>query len=137
MDKENNTEAVFVKKIVKEAGLDAPSLDFTTSILAKIEMEGTQNRVMAYRPLISKNYWIGLAVIITSIMISFLMFGSTTTELEWLEVKISKYTGPMLHTLTNITIAPTYVYGALGLLFYIYVQIYFLRRYANSRYPLI
>ncbi|WP_394750442.1 hypothetical protein [Spongiimicrobium salis] len=134
MNKEDNTTDIFIKKIVKEAGLEAPSLDFTSKVLAKVNLEKKQLDITTYKPLISQNSLVGLFVIMASIFVSFLMFGSTTTELEWIEIKMMAYINPIANAFSNISIAPTYVYGALGLLFYIYVQIYFLKRYVDKRY---
>ena len=134
MDKEDHKTDIFIKKIVKEAGLEGPSLDFTTKVLAKVNAKNQISTVTTYRPLISRSYLLALAVVLASIFVSFLMFGSTTTELEWIEIKVMEYLGPLSNTFSSVTIAPTYLYAALGLLFFLYVQIYFLKRYADRHY---
>ena len=134
MDKEDHKTDIFIKKIVKEAGLEGPSLDFTTKVLAKVNAKSPASTVTTYRPLISKNYLLALVVVMACIFVSFLMFGSTTTELDWVEIKVMEYLVPLSNPFSNVTIAPTYLYAALGLLFFLYVQIYFLKRYADKHY---
>ncbi|MEM7381340.1 MAG: hypothetical protein AAF361_09120 [Bacteroidota bacterium] len=71
----------FIEKTVKDAGLESPSLDFTSQVLAKLETE--ENLVTTYRPLISSRSWLVLITILSAAGI-WVFFGNTEFEFRWL-----------------------------------------------------
>lgn len=73
--KEDNLLNTFTDKMVKSAGLEKPTLDFTAQIMQKVEAL-EQSKTIVYEPLISKRVWWGIAVAIVGVLGYVLFSGS-------------------------------------------------------------
>jgi len=127
----------FVKKIIQEIGLEEPSLNFTETVLSKIETAREPNSVTVYTPLISKFSWAILAVIVVG-MGALALFGKVDTKNSWLEYinldAVSEFT--FLDSMANLKFPSTLVYGVLALTIFVYVQIFLLKNHLGKKYEL-
>ena len=127
----------FVKKVVKKAGLEAPSDDFTQSIMSKIVAQNEKRMVTRYKPLISKTSWLVLAGI-AFFLLGYVIFGNSDLTVSWMpsinEVAIDNI--GFMNTLANLQLPNTLVYSLTGLTLFIYVQIFYLKKHMESRYTL-
>jgi hypothetical protein len=127
----------FVKKVVKKAGLEAPSDDFTQSIMSKIVAQNEKRMVTRYKPLISKTSWLVLAGI-AFFLLGYVIFGNSDLTVSWMpsinEVAIDNIR--FMNTLANFQLPNTLVYSLTGLTLFIYVQIFYLKKHLESRYTL-
>ena len=125
----------FVRKSVKQAGLESPSDNFTTTLLAKIEASNQKVSITAYRPLISKVGWGALATIVVALSI-FAWFGRVDTKLAWLE-KMNMGALPQLDFLDkmpSLALSNIILYGLLVFGVFAVFQVLFLRQRLNSHY---
>lgn len=125
----------FVKKVVKNIGLETPSDHFTQSIMSKIAAQKENSTVTIYKPLISKTGWLVLAAI-TLFLFAFIIFGNLDLNVGWLPSidQVASYKIDFFDTLKQLNLPNTLVYGLMGLTFFIYVQIIFLKKHLENRY---
>lgn len=127
----------FVKKVVKNAGLEAPSDDFTQSIMSKIAAQNEKSMVTRYKPLISKTSWLVLAGIAIFLSV-YIIFGNSDLNISWIPsiTELATNNIGIMNTLENLRLPNTLVYGLTGFTLFIYVQIAFLKKHLESRYTL-
>jgi len=127
----------FIKDRIKEEGLEKPSLNFTNTIISKIETLKEQSEVTLYKPLIPKNIWYSGAAIVIMIF-SYLVYGNIDMEFIWLpEMKIQQIGQLNLaERLADFNISNIYVYAFIGLAFFVGVQVYLLKNHFDKRYYL-
>lgn len=127
----------FIKDRIKEEGLEKPSLNFTNTIISKIETLKEQSEVTLYKPLIPKNIWYSGAAIVIMIF-SYLVYGNSDMEFIWLpEMKIQQIGQLNLaERLADFNISNIYVYAFIGLAFFVGVQVYLLKNHFDKRYYL-
>jgi hypothetical protein len=129
---------VFIKKMVKEAGLESPSQDFTNKVFHQIQGISVQSPVTLYQPLISKKTWGILGILFLGI-IGYLQYGSTVKNTLWLSGIntdfLSKF--DILAVLSNISLSETMSYSLVGLAFCLYIQLFFIKRYLDRRIHLV
>jgi hypothetical protein len=125
----------FVKKVVKNIGLETPSDHFTQSIMSKIAAQKENSTITIYKPLISKTGWLVLAAI-TLFLFAFIIFGNLDLNVGWLPSidRVASYKIGFFDTLKQLRLPNTLVYGLMGLTFFIYVQIIFLKKHLENRY---
>ena len=121
------------KKIIGETSLEQPSLDFTTNVMAQVEM--TSEKIIAYKPLISKKGW--LAIVALFFMgIVFAFYGDfngngwfDSINLDYSVLTDNKFT----ELISSITLSSTAIYAIVffGLLFF--VQISYLKNYHSKQ----
>ncbi|MEO9511192.1 MAG: hypothetical protein ABJN84_14625 [Flavobacteriaceae bacterium] len=116
----------FLKKNIKEIGLEEPSTNFTTDVFLKIQTLPIEN-VYVHKPLISKWGWCLIALLITGV--SLLLLNTGPFQQNWIPVlKLDFFTKLALFDNLNF-ISNTMVYGFLALTIFIYVQVFVLKRY--------
>jgi hypothetical protein len=127
----------FVNKVVKNAGLEVPSDDFTQSIMSKIAAQNEKSMVTRYKPLISKTSWLVLAGIAIFLSV-YIIFGNSDLNVSWIPsiAELATHNIGIMNTLENLQLPNTLVYGLAGLTFFIYVQIVLLKKHLESRYTL-
>ena len=126
-----------IQKRIKEEGLEKPSLNFTHSVISKIESQKVNSAVTDYKPLIPKKVWYAGAAIIIGIF-SYLIYGDIAVEFNWLpEMKIQQIGQlNLIERLPSFTISSIYVYAFIGLAFFVGVQVFLLKNYFDKRYYL-
>ncbi len=127
----------FVKKIVKSAGLETPSVGFTQNIMSKIVAQEAKSTVTVYQPLISKTSWLILATI-TLLLFAYVIFGKLDLTISWLPNINSEVLNKIgfMDALSQINLPNTAVYSLFGIILFFYVQIIFLKRHLESRFTL-
>ncbi len=138
MQEDNKTKFdQFIQNRIKEEGLEKPSLNFTKSVISKIETQKEHSEVTDYKPLITKNVWYSGAAIIIGIF-SYLIFGNIALDFIWLpEFKMQQISQlNLVERLPNLNISNIYVYAFIGLAFFVGVQVYLLKTHFDKRYYL-
>ena len=73
---ENKELDDFIRRSIKAAGLEKPSVDFTDSVLSKIKLANEQESVMVTKPLFSKTTWfLILAAVVAVFSYVFMAYG--------------------------------------------------------------
>ncbi|WP_297796582.1 hypothetical protein [uncultured Eudoraea sp.] len=127
----------FVKKVVSNASLESPSVDFTENIISKIAVRETNNAITVYQPLISKTSWLVLATL-TILLIAYIFIGKFDLTVSWLpniNTGVIENMDSMV-ALSQIQLPNTVVYALIGLMLFFYLQIIFLKKYLDSRLEL-
>ena len=124
----------FVQKVVKTAGLETPSDQFTQSIMSKIK---AQSAVTHYKPLISKRSWLVLCSIVI-FLLAYVFFGNLDLNISWLPSidAIAMDNMGIIDALSNLRLPDTLLYGLTGLTLFIYVQIVFLKKHLERRFTI-
>lgn len=136
---EENKEKEFdalLRKTVKEAGLEQPSMDFTASVLSKIaETAPTEARL--HRPLISKGTWL-LSLFAALGVLAYSLLGNGDLNFMGLSnVRWGEYLNfDFLDQWTQWNISNTFLYGILGLALFVCLQVVLLKRHMDNRYAL-
>lgn len=133
-NKERNLDN-FVRKSVKEVGLERPSDSFTETLLAKIEASQQKVSVTAYKPLISKAGWFVLALVVTGLS-ALVLFGNVDTRLAWLE-KMNMGAIPkieFLDALPSLAVSNTILYSLLIFAIFAIFQVVLLKQRLDRRY---
>jgi hypothetical protein len=124
----------FIRKRIKEEGLEQPSMGFTHTLLTKIGKESKSVFDKNYQPLISKPIWYMVALILITAF-GVLILGDFDSEPVWfrqLMVKVSEFN--LVGELPEIAVSRTYVYAFMGLAIFMGVQVYLLKNHFEKRY---
>lgn len=136
-DNKNKKLDAFISKVVKEVGVEKPAEDFTMSVLSKIELIAKKNSVQ-YAPIISKSTWLGI-VFLVLIVFAYVIFTNSAIETAgWLNIlKLNKFTAFNASLkMPELFISNVYVYGCVGLAFFVGIQVFLLKRHFEKRYTL-
>ncbi|MGI9547663.1 MAG: hypothetical protein ACR2MM_10525 [Flavobacteriaceae bacterium] len=127
----------FLKKTIKSAGFEEPSVDFTASVMDQIQQKEGSKFATSYKPLISKNAWISLGLILMAVF-AFLLSGEWESDfsnitLPFMErlsdLSLPDLSGKFnLNSIDNINIHPNVIYAVLMLSVFLYAQIIYLKR---------
>ncbi len=128
----------FIKKSVKQAGLEEPSLNFTTAVLSRLESQKSPS-VTSYKPLISWQSWTVIIAIFSGLGV-LILFGWIDTGISWPELlndRLGALSRPeFLDKITNIGLSNTVVYSVLGLAILFYAQIWLLKNHVDKKYAI-
>lgn len=139
--KEKATKNVeeLVDKMMRSSRLETPSFNFTDVVMQHI-VAASENKVTAYKPLISKTVWGFILAGFISIVI-YAVFAAQTEPTGWLDAvnfsllsnnKISQILSNF--KLQNITISKTVVYAFGFFLVMFCAQIPILKHHLNQRF---
>ncbi len=125
-----------VRKAVKEVGLETPSLNFTETVISRLETSGSTDATLVYKPLISKIGW-GVVVIIVAGLSTVAISGKMDTNSAWFN-KI--FTGVMaenfLDAMPTLTLSDTVSYSLLIFFVGMVIQMILLKHHLNKRFVL-
>ncbi|WP_411031618.1 hypothetical protein [Spongiimicrobium sp. 3-5] len=125
----------FLKTAVKEAGLEQPPQELSAAVMRKIIKANTSARVTTYRPLISKTYWAVFALAVFGLFTYFFFGDYKNIEIGSLSLDIDKLVPSRFFELIGtVEVSNTFVYGVLGLTFFVGVQVLILKRYLDKRF---
>ncbi len=128
---------LFIKKMVQEAGLESPSEHFTSGVLKKVQHMNLQSPATIYQPLISKKTWALLGLVLSGIIL-YVVVGNGKNDSSWLANVnfdfLSKYDA--FTVLSNSFISEILDYSIVGLILFVYIQIFLLKRYMDKRISL-
>ena len=98
-----------IKEAIKKVKLEQPSPDFINNVMQKIE---ASEKTMAYRPLIPRNGWLGIAAIMLIFILISFFFKDEMTLPEWTDLKkLSRYL--TLDLSDKIKLSKNMIYGML------------------------
>ncbi|MBL0736115.1 hypothetical protein JI750_04415 [Flavobacterium sp. GN10] len=123
-----------IEKIMAENNLQSPSIDFTSKIMANVQIL-EEKKLITYKPLISKPIWIliGLAVAALVIYVSFFSVSETDFKID----EVGKlYSDRMSTAFTGIHFSKNILYAILIVPIMILVQIGILKNYFDKKYQL-
>ncbi|PIA82246.1 hypothetical protein BFR04_10790 [Gaetbulibacter sp. 4G1] len=119
----------FTKKIIKKASLESPSIHFTSEIMSQVKALN-KSKVIAYKPLISKQTWVLIALSFIGLCI-YLIFGTETHQSSWLgSLDFSKFT----NVLSGFTISKTLMYAIAFFGLMLCIQIPVLKNHFDKQY---
>lgn len=120
-------------KIIKEETLVSPSSDFTDRIMSQIKI--AEHAPTVYVPLISKMGWAIIGGIFFVFLALFFLSETVSTDNIWVDtIEIPQVHLPnVLVNLFKIPVLDTLVYGILAFTLFLYIQIFVLKRYFDSR----
>lgn len=121
------------KKVFKSVPLETPSLDFTATIMTKIEAVETSS-ITTYKPLISKKAWFIIGTIIVGVVAYLLTLeGNQSTGLldkvDYSLVTDNKFTD----ALANIAMSNVFIYAIISLGATWFIQISLSKYQFNKR----
>lgn len=134
---ENKKLDDFVRKSIKEVGLDNPSLDFTNLVMSKIQMDTERSAIFVHKPLLSKSTWFVIIAMVVAIF-AYVIFGQPEQETTWLWFsKLNDLASfNLMGSMPNITISRTLTYGILAVTFFVWIQIFLLKKHIDKAYSL-
>ena len=122
----------FASKYIKEIEIESPSLNFTATLMKKIEVK--HKKVLNQKPLISKKGWFGIFLVIFIV----LLFSSKTKEnsvFEWLKLDFSFIPSLKINqifetlSISNTTMIAFLLFGGMLL-----CQLFYLKNYFDKRF---
>ena len=128
MEKQFNREDELIKKLLNEAGTEAPSADFKKRIMMKVENRNTA--IKPYQPLIPKFAWYVLGgILVASVTGLYMMYADVS--LSW----SFDYQIPQFIDMPSIRLSETMQY-AIAFVALFFLQIPFLKRFLDRQYSL-
>ncbi len=120
-------------KAIKNANVKTPSVDFTQTLMDKIQAVEATQKVIAYEPLISKKIWIVIIAVIGSLIgyvsIKNIRLTTVSTMARKATSKLPSWELPT-YEIPSLDIANTspFVYGAIVLTGFLVIEILILKR---------
>ena len=134
---ENKKLDDFIKKSIKEVGLEKPSVNFTDLVVSKIEAESAKPHVFQYQPIFSKSTWLIILAMVTAIFV-YVIFGNPDLETTWFSIsQLNKMTTfNVLGKIPSYDVSSTFVYGILIFTFFVMVQVLVIKQRFDKYYSL-
>ena len=134
---ENKELDDFIRKSIKEVGLEKPSADFTGSVLSKIAVANQKASVLVTKPLLSKTTWF-LTLASVAAIFGYVLFGNSTTESTWLAaVLLNKLTSFNLSLhMPQLSFSNTFIYGSIAIALCVWIQVFLIKNYFVKNYSL-
>lgn len=120
------------KKVIKEASLESPSLNFTDVLMSQINVIESSSTIV-YKPLISKMGWTFISILFLG-MILYMILGGNTESPDWLgSIDFSVFSNlKITNIFSGITIPKTVTYAVVLFGVMLSIQILFLKRHLNK-----
>ncbi len=113
--------------LVKDAGLETPSVDFLDAVMSKVDVDQVNSSVL-YKPLISNVAWMVIGFIVVMVVCLLLLFdggeNSIFDKIDVVGLSLTSFNNPF----KGYTFHKTTVYGILFLSFLFFVQVPMLKR---------
>ncbi|MFK7813931.1 MAG: hypothetical protein AB8B59_15655 [Maribacter sp.] len=131
---ENKELDDFIRKSIAEVGLENPSIDFTNSVLSKIELENQNESVLVSKPLLSKATWFIILAALT-VIFGYVLINSNT-ESTWLTAEqLNKFdTFNRSLNIPELSFSTTFIYGSISIALCVWIQIFFLKGRLDKNY---
>ncbi len=127
-DKEKEWDALLLP-MMKEAGLEEPSLHFTEKVLSNIEKMDAVTKKTPYSPVFSLKSWIIVAMVaVVPIVLSLNATFKLTLFTSYSDHAREALARTWHNGQSTVVFSNTVVYAALILVFYVFVQIYWLKK---------
>lgn len=134
---ENKKLDDFVRKTVKEVGLEKPSLEFTDSVLSRIQTHSEKSTVFDYQPLLSKRVWLIVGSLI-SLVFAYLIFGNPKMGDVWFSIaRLNRFTQFNLSGIVpDLAVSNTFIYGFIIFTFFMMIQVLIIKQRFDKRYDM-
>ena len=118
-----------IAQLVKEAGLEKPSLDFLQNVMNSVEITSKKTTTTtAYQPLVSRRGWVVVCLFVASILTGLLLSAdSGSSILEPLNLSLP-YFKDIKNSFSSFTLHATTMYGTVFAALLFVVQITILKR---------
>ena len=125
----------FIRKSIKDIGLEKPTEGFTDLILSKIRANTQVSATFVYKPLISKTVWFLILLLVITIFLS-VIFGQFEQETTWLWLtKLNDLASfNLFGKIPNLPISNTFVYGIVAVAFFVCIQTLILKKQIDKAY---
>lgn len=132
---ENKELDHFIRKSIKEAGLEKPSVGFTGSILSKIAVVNQNESALVIKPLLSKTTWFLILAAIT-VIFGYVLLSNSTTESTWLAAAKLNKLASFNHSLNmpELSFSTTFIYGSISIALCVWIQIFLLKQRLDKSY---
>lgn len=131
---ENKELDDFIRKSVKELGLEKPSVDFTDTVLSKIHLE-SQKTVLRHQPLFSKTTWFVVLSLVSFIFVYAIFGGSGSESTLLAAVELNKLTSINLSlNLPKFSLPAAFIYGSVVVTFFVWIQVFLVKKQLDKRY---
>ncbi|NNK81967.1 MAG: hypothetical protein HKO92_02465 [Flavobacteriaceae bacterium] len=131
---EQHTEQHFddlIKKVIKDAPIEKPTLEFTSNVMDSIEMN-SQKKIV-YKPLISKIGWFAIITILSGISIYMMISNNENSlVLDALDFSIVSNNG-LVEILSGIKFTKIFGYAVCFFGIAWLIQVSVLKNYFNNR----
>ena len=135
---ENKKLDDFIRKTIKEVGLEKPSPNFTNLVLSKIQAEEEKAAIFQFQPILSKKVWF---IIIGGViaLFAYLLLGDLEIENPWFSIsRLNQLTAYDLSvTIPDLPVSSTFIYGFLIFTFFVVVQVFMLKQSVNRSFDLV
>lgn len=134
MEEDKNLDD-FIRKSIKEVGLEKPSVDFTDSVLSKIATANQKKSVLVTKPLLSRTTWF-LTLAALAAIFGHVIFSNSTTESTWLAaVKLNKLTSFNLSLhIPELSSSTAFIYGSIAIVLFVWIQVFLVKQRLDKRY---
>ena len=126
----------FLRKAVKEVGLEEPSKNFNQAIFTKLALK-KEHELKTEKPLIPMVGWLFIWISFSAVVASALFYGNgQKTDSKFLAYINKLIDLNAINNIPDFGISEIYMYGIIGLLIFLYVQIFVLKKYINNKFAL-
>lgn len=129
----------FLEKTTKALELERAPKNFVNSVMQQVEVRKANASNIAYTPLVSSTIWVGIALMVV-IVFGFLTLESNPVTLDWFStLKINTVgTTDFLDTVSkSFSVSDSTIYALVGLLVFMGVQVWYLKRFFAQRQVLL
>lgn len=121
----------FVDRLMADAPLESPSVDFTKNLMQRIEVQ-TQNEAFQYKPIMSRPVLVGLFVAFSVLMVYVISQYGLGDETGWFDkLTWEPNFKPLWGWLENYTSSKVSVYAVLLFGFLFFVQVPWLKKHMD------
>ncbi|WP_242205658.1 hypothetical protein [Aestuariivivens insulae] len=118
------------KKVINESVEESPSFNFTNAVMSKVEALN-ENRVIVYKPLISKTGWGFIVLVCLAVLCYALFSGNPTETLVWFDKIDFSFVS---NTLSGLKLSKTAMYSIVLFGFMFCIQIPILKHHFDKRF---
>jgi len=132
---ENKQLDDFIRKSIKEVGLEEPSIDFTEAVMSKLAMAHQKDSVFVAKPLFSKTTWFFILTAV-AIVFGYVLFSNSTAESTWLAaIKLNRLTSYNLALdVPKLSFSDAFIYGSSAIGLCVWLQVFFIKQRLDKRY---
>jgi len=122
------------KKVFEKTTIESPSFDFTNIVMSQVNALN-ENKLTAYKPLISKTSWVFISIVFL-VLIGYLFFGVETVNSGWfstLDFSILS-NNKVTNAFSGLAISKTFMYAIVFLGLMLCVQIPLLKHNFDKQF---
>jgi len=132
---ENKQLDDFIRKSIKEVGLEEPSIDFTEALMSKLAIAHQKDNVFVAKPLLSKTTWFFIIAAVAAVF-GYVLFSDSTVESSWLAaIKLNRLTSYNLAlNVPKLSFSDAFVYGSIAIALCVWLQVFIIKQSLDKRY---